>query len=159
MKIEDCTKKQAINSWTLLQKVHQVIHRELQKNFFDKGITPAQFEVLLELNRFKVLPMCRISELMAVTGGNITGLIDRLEKKDLVVRERSDKDRRVIYSRITEEGEKLFQKVFGEFEQNLLCILSALEDSELEKFEEILLKLFAGLSERYGVHEHEPILV
>ena len=83
-------KKRAVDIWKHLQKVNQLIYRELQKNFYDKGITTAQFDLLVALKKHKSLPMRKISELLSVTGGNVTGLIDRLEKKGLVERERSE---------------------------------------------------------------------
>ena len=142
-------KEKAIEAWNLLQKVNQIIHRVLQKKFYSQGITPSQFEVLAELRKHEELPMWKISKSLAVTGGNVTGLIDRMEKKGLVARERSEKDRRIVNARITGYGEKTYQKVVGEFEMNLLKILSSLENRELNEFDSMLQKLYERLREKY----------
>jgi len=138
-------KSEAVEAWQLLQKVYQTIYRGLQKDFYNKGITTAQFEVLMELTRHRELPMWKIGDLLSVTGGNVTGLIDRLEKKGLVIRKRSDKDRRMIMARITPQGDKVFGKVRGEFEQKLEETLSALGNGDLGKFNSILDKLYREL--------------
>lgn len=138
-------KENAVEAWHLLQKVHQLIYRELQRNFYDKGITTAQFEVLMELKKHRELPMWKIGDLLSVTGGNVTGLIDRLEKKGLVERERSEKDRRIIMAKITQRGDKVFKNVSGEFEAKLLTTLSALGNGDLNKFNLMLEKLHEEL--------------
>ncbi|MCE1247776.1 MAG: MarR family transcriptional regulator [Firmicutes bacterium] len=141
-------KEDAVEAWHLLQKVHQIIYKELQRNFYDKGITTAQFEVLLELKKHRELPMWKIGDLLSVTGGNVTGLIDRLEKKGLVARERSEKDRRIIMARITNQGDRLFKNVSGEFEQKLNNTLSGLGNGELNKFNLLLEKLYLELRDQ-----------
>ncbi|MCD4782205.1 MAG: MarR family transcriptional regulator [Candidatus Eremiobacteraeota bacterium] len=138
-------KSEAVEAWQLLQKVYQTIYRELQKDFYDKGITTAQFEVLMELTKHRELPMWKIGNLLSVTGGNVTGLIDRLEKKGLVVRKRSDKDRRMIMAGITSQGDSVFGKVRGEFEHRLEEALSGLGNGELGKFNRTLDKLYREL--------------
>lgn len=149
-------KKDAVEAWQLLQKVHQVIYRELQKDFTHKGLTTAQFEVLMKLIQYRKLPMWKIGSLLSVTGENVTGLIDRLEKKGLVARERSEKDRRIIMARITPQGDRIFKNVCGGFEQKLRNTLSGLENSELNKFNSILDKLYKELQEKFDSEEDNP---
>jgi MarR family 2-MHQ and catechol resistance regulon transcriptional repressor len=69
------------------------------------GLTPAQYNILRILRgEGKPLPILEIaSRTIAVVPG-ITGLIDRLEKKGLVARERCATDRRVIFVAPTEKG-------------------------------------------------------
>lgn len=148
-------KRDAVEAWQLLQKVHQVIYRELQKDFTNKGLTTAQFEVLMKLMQHRKLPMWKIGSLLSVTGGNVTGLIDRLEKKGLVIRERSEKDRRIIMARITSQGDKIFRHVSGGFEQKLRNTLSGLEKNELNEFNVILGKLYKELHEKFDSEEDE----
>lgn len=143
-------RKTAVEIWKNMQKVNQIIYRQLQKNFYSKGITAVQFELLMLLKEHKVLPMKKISKYLAVTGGNVTGLVDRLEKKGLVQRERSEKDRRVIKASITKLGKKIYNETIQEFEESLLAILSSLEDWDLDEFNHILKKLYKELEKKYS---------
>ena len=51
-----------------------------------------------------------IAEIMSMTKGGMTFLIDKLEKKGIVRRKQSDFDRRVLYIELTEEGQIIFKE-------------------------------------------------
>ena len=70
------------------------------------GITAQQYNVLRILRGAgdAGLPTLEIAERMIEQTPGITRLIDRLERKKLVTRERSSTDRRCVYCRITEAG-------------------------------------------------------
>jgi DNA-binding MarR family transcriptional regulator len=44
-----------------------------------------------------------------ITKGTLTGVVDRLEQKGLVIRERCPRDKRSYYVRLSDAGEQLFQ--------------------------------------------------
>lgn len=138
----------AADTWNKIQRVHQIIQRKLQKNFYNKDITAAQFEVLMELIKHRELPMWRIGDLLSVTGGNVTGLIDRLEKKGYVERTRSKNDRRIIMAKITKKGDQIFKKVNSEFESQIEETMSGLGSHELYQFNGILEKLESELQHK-----------
>ena len=57
------------------------------------------------------LPCNRISERMISRDPDMTRMLDRMEKRSLITRERQQEDRRVVRARITEEGLKLLKKL------------------------------------------------
>jgi MarR family 2-MHQ and catechol resistance regulon transcriptional repressor len=68
---------------------------------------------------------------------NITMVVDNLEKRGLVRRERSSQDRRYIDVHITEDGKELFQRVFPKIKAEILeemGILSVVEQEQLSSF-------------------------
>ena len=77
------------------------------------GITPQQYNVLRILRGAGAggLPTLEIAERMIEATPGITRLIDRLETKRLVSRERCHKDRRRVFCRITREGLALLKKL------------------------------------------------
>ncbi|HOQ15864.1 MAG TPA: MarR family transcriptional regulator [Defluviitaleaceae bacterium] len=101
------------------------------------NISQAQSEVLKEKQlKYKISPnelriieivgtsrkpkmMKDIAELMSMTKGGMTFLIDKLEKKGVVRRRQNDFDRRVLYIELTEEGEKIFE----DYNRNKYAIL------------------------------------
>lgn len=69
-----------------------------------QGITPAQFKVLLLLSRSQMLKPSDLCESLQIDSAAITRMLDRLEDKGLIQRERSTVDRRQINIKLSEEG-------------------------------------------------------
>ena len=57
---------------------------------------------------------------MMVTVSNLTGIVDRLEEKKLVLRKRDETDRRVVHVTLTEKGTKLYQTTIPLFEKSII---------------------------------------
>ncbi|HEX7120653.1 MAG TPA: MarR family transcriptional regulator [Longimicrobiales bacterium] len=77
------------------------------------GITPQQYNVLRILRGARGKPMCTLaigSRLIEQAPG-ITRLLDRLEKKGLVRRERCAEDRREVHCFITQAGLELLERL------------------------------------------------
>lgn len=77
------------------------------------GLTPAQYNVLRILRGAGPagLPCSGIGERMISRDPDMTRLLDRMEKNNLITRERQKHDRRVVNTRITSEGLKLLKKL------------------------------------------------
>ena len=80
----------------LMSKIHRGMRRFFEFQMKKYGITPPQFEVLISLWSEDGLVLSELSKRLSRDGPTITGIIDRMEKKNLVRRERSTRDRRVI---------------------------------------------------------------
>ena len=85
-------------------------------DFYKKfKLTPAKFNALVlieHLGKEEGVSQVEISEKLIVSGANITGLIDRLEKDKLVKRIPDIKDRRLNRIKITKKGKKLIEKIW-----------------------------------------------
>jgi MarR family 2-MHQ and catechol resistance regulon transcriptional repressor len=77
-----------------------------------KGITESQFYALDALYHLGPLNQKEIGEKLFRTGGNITLIIDNLEKQGLVRRERGILDRRSFTIHLTAKGKNLFKRIF-----------------------------------------------
>jgi DNA-binding MarR family transcriptional regulator len=77
------------------------------------GLTGAQYNVLRILRGAEPhgLACSGIGDKMISRDPDMTRLLDRMEKRDLITRERQKDDRRVIKTRITPEGLKLLKKL------------------------------------------------
>jgi len=77
------------------------------------GLTSAQYNVLRILRGAgpEGLPCNTIAERMISRDPDMTRLLDRMEKRDVIARERQKEDRRVVKARITDEGLKLLKKM------------------------------------------------
>ncbi len=76
-------------------------------------LTPSQFYSLMILDEMDGLPLSKISERIRRSPGNMTLVIDNLEKEEFVERQRSTKDRRVILIKLTDLGRKKIEAAVG----------------------------------------------
>jgi len=86
-----------------------------------------------------------LGEKLLRSGGNITMVVDNLEKRDLILRERSTEDRRCIWVRLTRRGRALIRRVFPRIAARIRDQLDVLTATEL--------KTFSALCRRIGLHE------
>lgn len=94
-------------------KLADSLSQEAEQLIKTAGLTPAQYNVLRILRGAEPDGLlCRgISERMISRDPDITRLLDRMESRTLITRERQTEDRRVIMTRITPEGLKLLKKL------------------------------------------------
>ena len=71
------------------------------------GITAAQFKVLIIMAQFDVDTPAELCRHLCIDSGSMTRMLDRLEQKNLLVRQRSEADRRQVRLVLTEEGQGL----------------------------------------------------
>lgn len=80
--------------------------------FREYGLTVSQYNVLRILRgEGKPMPSLEIASRMVQVVPAITGLIDRLEKQELVRRERCTEDRRVVYVELTDKAGELLKQI------------------------------------------------
>jgi MarR family 2-MHQ and catechol resistance regulon transcriptional repressor len=102
----------SLRLWIALARCYSTVARAVAVRVSDYGLTTPQFGVLEALYHLGPLSLGELAEKLLVTGGNITYVMDRLEKEGLVTRDRSGPDRRVVIARLTPEGAGLIREVF-----------------------------------------------
>jgi len=129
-----------------------IIHRYMRRFFESQmkmyAITPPQFEVLLSLWYQDGLVLSDLGRRLSRDGPTITGIIDRMEKKKLVTRRRSTKDRRVIQVFLTPRA--------GEIKENLMQmqrlasqdITLDFSDQEVAVLQQLLQKMLTNIEEK-----------
>jgi len=80
------------------------------------------------------LPMRGLAESLDVSQASATGIVDRMEQRGLVERQRDAADRRVIRVALTSAGRHMIEGVAAERKERLVRILEELTDDELEGF-------------------------
>ena len=133
--------EQVLKLYTQLMRatnsVTDVLHRHLLK---DK-ISISQFGVLEAL--YHLGPLCQkdLGEKILKTSGNITLVIDNMEKRELVKREKNPDDRRKITVSLTKSGLNLIKKIFPTHAKKALDIFSVLDPEEWHTLGLLLKKL------------------
>ena len=136
------------NSNALMGKIHRGMRRFFEFQMKKYGITPPQFEVLISLWTEDGLVLSELSKRLSRDGPTITGIIDRMEKKELVRRERSTTDRRVIMVFSTPKATKMkealtkLQKTAGK------DIIENFSDEDIKTLEQLLSKLLKNIENK-----------
>jgi DNA-binding MarR family transcriptional regulator len=106
-------------------QIEDEIRRRLRARF---GISLARFDYLAQLHRAPDgLRMKELSRCLMVTGGNVTGLTDELEREDLVMRVGDPLDRRAWILRLTPKGRAAFETMARAHEGWILEVFAGTE--------------------------------
>ncbi len=127
-------------------QIETEIRQRLRQRF---GITLSRFDYLSQLHRHPDgLRMNALSRYLMVTGGNITGLTDELERDGLVQRERAPGDRRAVMLRLTAQGRQTFEEMAGVHEAWLLDLFGGLPAADRRTLHELLGRLRQATAQR-----------
>jgi DNA-binding MarR family transcriptional regulator len=92
-----------------LRRIIQVVDlhsKHLVKNF---GLTGPQLIILQEISKAGEISASQIAKAISLSQATVTGILDRLEKRELIFRQRSHHDRRRVMLTITPNGSELLQ--------------------------------------------------
>src|SRR5688572_9074442 len=119
----------------------QSVSSRIERRLDDLDLTINQFGVLEALHHLG--PMCQraLGEKLLTSGGNITRVVDNLERRKLVRRERDATDRRYITVHLSPEGRALIQQIFPGHVARITEEMSALGAGEQEELQRLLKKL------------------
>ncbi len=113
----------------------------LGRLFRDYGLTSSQYNVLRILRgEGKPMPSLEIAERMIQVVPAITGLIDRLEKQELVARRRCLEDRRVVYVEITPKALDILERLDEPMLEIHRAMIGHLSHAELNELSRLLVK-------------------
>jgi MarR family transcriptional regulator, organic hydroperoxide resistance regulator len=95
------------------------------------GVTGPQLWALKTISREGSLPLGELSKKMYLDPSTISGVIDRLESKGYVMRDRNQEDRRVVKVRLTPTGQSLVEKAPSPAQGKMIHGLRRLSEDEL----------------------------
>lgn len=110
------------------------------------GLTAPQFDVVATLGNTEGMTFRELGERTLITKGTLTGVVDRLEAKDIVSRHECPGDGRATLVRLTRKGEKLFDQVFPAHVAHLRDAFGLVCSKELSQLETGLKTLNAALT-------------
>ncbi len=141
MKSPDAPTYRALNTYTKLMRAAESVTGRVHRVLSAPKLTISQFGVLEAL--YHKGPLCQkdIAAKILKSTGNITLVIDNLEKQRLVRRERDTEDRRYLTIHLTETGEALIADVFAAVEKSIVSEMASLTDSEQELLGNLCKKL------------------
>ena len=124
--------EQILNTWIILSRATESIDRYLRHGLDNHKLTAPQFAVLEMLYHLGPLCQSAIGKKMLWSGGNVTKVIDNLERDGWVKRIQNPEDRRFYQVHLTQAGKKQIESIFPDHLTRLKDIFSVLGESCLE---------------------------
>lgn len=139
--------KTRLRLWLKLLKLTRSIESDIRENLRREfASTLPRFDVMAALARYPDgLKMSELSDVLRVSNGNVTGIVDRLTDDEMVVREPVEGDRRAFLVRLLPKGEIEFarhaaaheawidthlNKISEERAQRLIALIDEMEQEE-----------------------------
>lgn len=122
--------ERALDVYVKLLRCAEAVETRVNRHLASHNLTSSQFGVLEALYHLGPLVQKDIARKILKSTGNITLVINNLEKRGLVRRERSELDRRYIDVHLTDEGEALIAKILPRHIDNIVRELSILMPGE-----------------------------
>lgn len=137
----DADVTRALNTFIKLTRATETLLNRLNQRKTIYPLSPSQFAVLEALYYLGPLTQGQVSAKVLKSTGNITLVIDNLEKRGYVRRARENEDRRTVTIHITEAGKAVIAQIFPAHAQAIYDELSVLTEEEQEILSRLCLKL------------------
>lgn len=137
----------ALDAFIKLVRAAESVNNRLTRSLCDDNLTMSQLgvmETLLHLG-----PMCQkeVGRKLLKSSGNVTTVVDNLERRGLVRRERDVDDRRYVTLHLTEAGETLIRGVFPCHAGRIAELMNALSPEDLEHLGDLCRRLGRAAAE------------
>ncbi len=137
-----------------LVEAYQAIFEVGDRHIRSMGLTPPQFDVIAELGGTDGMTCVELAQSTLLAKASLTGIIDRLEGKQLVERQPVPEDRRATHIRLTKQGERVYRTSFPA-QVNMMRPLfqRALSEKDVAVLRKLLLRLRDSCRNQ---QEHSP---
>ena len=138
----------ALGTYVKLMRAAESITSRVHKHLSSVGLTVSQFGVLEAIFHLGPLSQKDLGRKILRSSGNITMVIDNLEKRGLVRRKRDASDRRMFIVHLTIEGQRLIGKIFPSHAALITNELSVLNATDQKILGDLCKKVGVGVTER-----------
>ncbi len=139
--LKNKSENRALKTYVKLMRAAESVTSRTHRHLSETGLTLSQFAVLETLYHLGPLSQREIGQKILRSSGNITMVIDNLEKNALVQRKRNKADRRFFIVHLTDRGYKLINKIFPPHASVIAKEFSALTAAEQEALGSLCKKL------------------
>jgi DNA-binding MarR family transcriptional regulator len=133
----------------LARRFQQIAVAVFLANVEDAGydLTPVQYAALVAISANPRIDQITLAGLIAYDRTTITGVVDRLEQKELVVRKASVSDRRARELKITDAGQRTLRRIAPSVEEAQRLMLHGLTTREAKELVRLLQKAITAGNE------------
>lgn len=142
----------ALDVYIKLYRAADSVSQRINRHLADASLTVSQFGVLEALYHLGPLCQSELAQKILKSSGNLTLVVDNLEKRGLVVRQRDNVDRRYVTVNLTEAGRVLISELFPSHVGIVVREIGVLSEEEQRQLGQLCRKL--GLAQE--AWEAEP---
>lgn len=128
----------------IMLKTAQKLNEKLDGDF---ELTPQQFVIMVILQRRNEITSSDLAKELNVKPSAITAIIDRMIKNNFVKRKRNEKDRRIVWICMTNEGQTILKETNRKREKIFKSYLSQFSEEEMNQMIKLSEKLFKIIEE------------
>lgn len=130
-----------LKAFIVLSRTTQALHRRAGAIFNQGGLTTAQFAALEALYHKGDLTINEIIDSILSTSGNMTVVINNLEKDGMIERHPNPNDKRSCIIAITQKGREKIEEIFPRHVEDLAESFAGLKEEEKEMLVQLLKKI------------------
>ena len=134
-----------------IARTHRAFFEKVTADFSNYNLSASEFGVLELLWHKGPQPIQFVASKILVTSGTITYVIDKLVKRNLVTRRHCDKDKRIFYAELTDEGKSLIGEIFPLHHAFIQSILMDFPAEDKKAMLLMLRKFYTHLTEESHV--------
>lgn len=128
----------------LIRRLHQIHYALFFEECGDFDITPVQYGLLTSLAENPGMDQNSIGRELGIDRTNVADVVNRLSRRGLIERKRSDNDKRMVLARLTPEGERVTREMYMAMQRAQLRLLEPLLPEERNAFLTMLIRLVDG---------------
>ncbi|MEB4797558.1 MarR family transcriptional regulator [Paenibacillus chondroitinus] len=131
----------SLDLYIALSRASEWVNAHGDRDIRKHGLNRTEFGVLELLYHKGAQPIQQIGSKVLMSSGNITYVVDKLEKKEFVVRRTSTEDRRLVFAEITVKGKQFIEEVFPKHIEVIENAVAGLTAEEKRMASQLLKKL------------------
>ena len=122
-----------------------------------EGVSMAQIHIMYTVQRHGEMTMSQLADVLDVSDSNATGLVDRMEERGFIERDRVPTDRRVVLVRVTEAGAHLLLEIDALSDEIFRTVLDRLDPPQLIGVSRAVADLRAAVDATVGSDVGRPV--
>lgn len=139
--VDDPATVAAVRAYVKLMRAQRGVVARLEPALAACALTLTQLGVLEAVLHLGPLPHRELGRKLLTSPANLTDVVDKLEKRGLVIRVRAEQDRRQVRVELTPAGRALIEDIFPRHAADIAHAMGGLTPTELESLGHLLRKL------------------
>ncbi|GEN87869.1 MarR family transcriptional regulator [Oceanobacillus sp. FSL W8-0428] len=131
----------SLKTFVITMKASKALEEVTKQDIKKHGMRASDFAILEALYHKGRQTIREISESVLISTGSITYVIDKLEKKELLIRTNCPDDRRAVYLEITDRGKQTMDDIFPKHQLVIEELFEGISESDKETVIEVLKKV------------------
>lgn len=132
--VNNALKEEPVAAYVKLLRTAEALRNKVTSGLAPHNLTASQFSIMKVLRLRGPLAQRDIARYLLMASGNVTVVIDNLEKRELAKRTRDTQDRRIVFVELTDTGAELFDAIYPDHLDRIREVMSTLSKEGLGDF-------------------------